>query len=392
MTDLVRVSRLISTILQHDRKQTSYKLALLRVINDVALAYPLTPPPRMGVAVPLRVLAEWWLAYYFPFCDPVRPIMQGTRTARDGQVREDISFRPALTALRVQWEQASGVRAQPADGYFLTGELRQPHRLRLYPSEVQTAYAATLKALSIAIEQPIEYAGPKGGKWAVFERPQTFRTLAGRAVPLPGTLEHDRCLLIEGDLWQGVVALSLWIEALCIHEWCLFTERVVQPEGQRARRGTVYELLTARPDNRRPLTWERNQLEILLLEGAVFHCPWKHKVIRLSTPYDLDPILPLAIYPVNELWNLVPADRNFNQHRKRDRLPSPSSLAQAGYTLGETYTLYAKSVDLGMVLRADSLLRFGLQATGHATFAGRLTGEVMRLVQRVSEARHMATF
>jgi hypothetical protein len=59
MTNLLIASRLISTILRHDRKQTSYKLALLRAINDVALAYPLTPPPGMGVAVPLRVLAEW---------------------------------------------------------------------------------------------------------------------------------------------------------------------------------------------------------------------------------------------------------------------------------------------------------------------------------------------
>jgi len=48
--------------------------------------------------------------------------------------------------------------------------------------------------------------------------------------------------------------LSLWIEALCIHEWCLFTERVQQENQQKVHRGSIYQLLTDRPDNRRPLT------------------------------------------------------------------------------------------------------------------------------------------
>ncbi len=32
--------RVISTILRHDAKQTSYKIALLRALNDAVLAYP----------------------------------------------------------------------------------------------------------------------------------------------------------------------------------------------------------------------------------------------------------------------------------------------------------------------------------------------------------------
>ena len=33
-------SRTIATILRHDRKQNSYKLALIRAINDVVLSFP----------------------------------------------------------------------------------------------------------------------------------------------------------------------------------------------------------------------------------------------------------------------------------------------------------------------------------------------------------------
>ena len=38
-------------------------------------------------------------------------------------------------------------------------------------------------------------------------------------------------------------------------------------------RGDVYTLLTDRPDNRRPLDWERNQIDLLMMEGRVFECP-----------------------------------------------------------------------------------------------------------------------
>ena len=46
--------RIISTILRHDSKQTSYKIALLRALNDVVLAYPDVGRDGRDVVVPLR--------------------------------------------------------------------------------------------------------------------------------------------------------------------------------------------------------------------------------------------------------------------------------------------------------------------------------------------------
>ena len=70
---------LLRTILSHDRKVTSYKLALIRAINDVATAYPAVAAPDQDVAIPLWMLAEWWIAYYWPFVDSAAPIRQGQR-------------------------------------------------------------------------------------------------------------------------------------------------------------------------------------------------------------------------------------------------------------------------------------------------------------------------
>jgi hypothetical protein len=75
--------------------------------------------------------------------------------------------------------------------------------------------------------------------------------------------------VVPRELWRAFATLSLWIEALSLHEWCLYSERVVQPSGTTVDRGDVYRLLTDRPDNRRPLTWERNRIDLLLLEGLL---------------------------------------------------------------------------------------------------------------------------
>lgn len=98
----------ISTILRHDAKVTSYKIALLRAVGDVVLSYPDLRNHDHAVAVPLRLLAEFWAAYYWPFVEPLRPILQGPRaqaaTTNTGKPKSDMAFREPLTDFRRHWE------------------------------------------------------------------------------------------------------------------------------------------------------------------------------------------------------------------------------------------------------------------------------------------------
>src|SRR5690606_31121586 len=114
-------------------------------------------------------------------------------------------------------------------------------------------------------------------------------------VAVPGSRESDVCLVIPAGLWQAFRSLSLWIEALSIHEWCLFSERVRQERGNGIHRGEVYFLLTARPDDRRPLTWESNRVDLLMLEDVEFICPWTNKRLTRPEEYEIDHLLPLAV-------------------------------------------------------------------------------------------------
>jgi hypothetical protein len=253
----MKPTTVISTILKHDNKQTSYKIALLRAINDVALAFPDIRNFNQDVAVPLRVLAEFWLAYYWPFANPENPILQGGQRMIDGiVVQNDMAFRVETEKFRLELEQRLGTLSKPCDGFYIVNELRIP-RKRKQQVALLPAYEQAIKKISHTIGgMPVRHAGP--GEYSVFKKPEKYSLLKtqGQVMPIPGTREDDRCIIIRADLWQAFQEMSLYIEALCIHEWCLFTEGVSRKSDQPITRGEIYQLLTSRPDNRRPLTWE----------------------------------------------------------------------------------------------------------------------------------------
>lgn len=185
--------QILSTILRHDAKVTSYKIALLHAINDVVLAFPDVHIYGQDIAVPLRILADYWIAYYWPFVAPGAPIWQGPHSQSVSGAKQDMAFRPALTALRAAWEEALGVQARPADGYVLIAELRLLRKRNLYPASVTTAYQRALTAISATLTMPIRYAGP--GQWSVFTKPQRRDHMVG-IVPVPGTAATEHCLKV----------------------------------------------------------------------------------------------------------------------------------------------------------------------------------------------------
>lgn len=242
------------------------------------------------------------------------------------------------------------------------------------------------------IEMPIRYAGPPGSEWAVFPRPVRMNALDPSVTPLPGSELSDRCLIVSAELWATFRAVSLWVESLCIHEWALFSETVDQNDGYKISRGQVFELLTSRPKSRQPLTWERNHIAILLLEGKTFICPWTSTPIRNGDRFDIDHILPIAVYPVNELWNLAPAEPAFNQHTKRDRIPSSARLAAAVPHLAATYGHYAASPSLARALADDVGRRFASLELGPPEFSIQVAWAAADFVDRVAELRSLQRF
>jgi hypothetical protein len=212
--------------------------------------------------------------------------------------------------------------------------------------------------------------------------PRPLRELEGVA-PLSGASPADVCLVVGAELWEAFRDVSLWVEALCIHEWSLFTERVAEGTS----RGAAYALLTERPDNRLPVDWERNQIDLLIEEGRRFECPWTGRPLARGG-YQLDHVVPVSIYPFHELWNLVPADGRFNMVEKRARLPGAEALEAAAPRLAATYAAYGASPELGRALGDDVALRFSRVVADPPRVARAVVG----LVESIAAARNVARF
>ena len=381
---------IIAAVLRYDAKTTSYKIALLRALNDVVLGYPeidVHAAAGKAVAVPLRLLADRWIAFYWPFSAPGNPILQGRESVVGGVRRNDLSFRPALSALCLQWE-ALRVSPRAGDGFLLISDMELSRKRAAFPPSLLNAYTVTLRAVMTALEMPIRHAGPSGAEYGVFPKPRRLdRFDAASTVALPGAEATEVGVAVPPTLWIAFRELSLYVEALCVHEWALFTERL--PSG--IPRGEAYALLTDRPDNRVPLTWERNHVNILLMEGQRFTCPWTERTIVRPDDYDLDHLIPVSVYAVNALWNLVPADRAFNQKIKRDRLPSDARLARAEPYLSDAYRRYALSAPLGRALAEDAATYFAVPLN-HDEQPAALARATVGFASRIATARNLPTF
>lgn len=389
-TNLSYAAKVISSILKHDKKINSYKIALMRSINDVVLSYPDLYEYKTAIAIPLRIIAEYWLSYYWPFANPENPIFQGPRAQRDKQIINDVSFRPELEKLHLEWKKViKSAKSIPSDGFFIQNEMRISRKRKEYPKEFLSSYSKALKKITNAIKMPIRYAGE--GEWQIFDQPIAFSNFKNEAVGIPGTRQNDVCFLLPNELWGGFHQLSLYIEALSIHQWSLFLESVKQTNKDSINRGKIYEILTSRPNNRRPLTWERNNIDILIMEGLRFRCPWTKRILDNPSGYDLDHIVPISLYPINELWNLVPSDPTFNTSKKRDKLPGINAINESTPIIKDIYCNYLQNEELSRALHEDSINRFSRISNNNFSTEN-LADSMKQFVVSFQMARNVATF
>lgn len=78
---------------------------------------------------------------------------------------DDMAFRPALTALRIAWQQLVQLPAQAADGFFLLTEMRTPRRRINYTSGLQQAYQQAIAAIVKVFQMPIKSLGRGTGRY-----------------------------------------------------------------------------------------------------------------------------------------------------------------------------------------------------------------------------------
>jgi SAM-dependent methyltransferase len=292
--DKVRAVDQIEGILNRDRKVATYKLALFRALAEIATQEARIASWRSNgiVAVPIASIAERWLLYYWPIFASDRFIPQSQDEGANAD--RQITFRSALEVLmrsfHGQGEHGGLASWQVA---VAGGHL---------PDEVRRAHASAISAISRAIRYgPVTYSGGSLETGPIFDYEKI-----------------SRCVLMPAEIWRELTLLGHWILDAVVVRWAALTERFAGKQGVTS--GEVLPLLLARPSPERMTGLARS----VFMKVGVDRCTWSDRPLRVMS-FDVDHVIPFALWASNDLWNLVPADHRINI-QKSDRLPSSELL------------------------------------------------------------------
>ncbi len=264
----------IESVLNKDSKVATYKLALFRAFAEIATTnYKQARWTDDGrVKIDIGLLAEKWIAYYWPLIEA--GIKQTTGTP--------VAFTRELEALISFYSLQGGLSAFSMD---LRNRSLPPEGARLYKSLLSKMKATIWK-------QPVRYAGP--GQYSIFQYDK-----------------NDKTVLIGHDIWHELSMMGHWIQDACILRWAELAAKI---SNQSVKPSEVIECLLAVPVEKRAVNAAKCFYDSL--DSKV--CVWSGK--PLDKRYELDHAIPFCLWKNNDLWNLLPADKQENS-RKRDKLP-----------------------------------------------------------------------
>lgn len=291
----------------NDSKSSTYKLALLRIlvrIADSALGIAVDAGDEF-VSIPLGLVALYWLRMYKPLVEADIPQRPPDRYQRGlGFVGE------AFSRLR-------GV---------------SPYDLRVgarFAGEVAYVLRQALIDVRDTIrDMPAHHITYPNSSVEIFKATST-----GRVPKLPELVLNQHFLWSLGELriprhiWQSMSRFASWIEPALLNEWVRLMQMYA---GSQQHNPTYDELLRALTwlEPERDTSFVRTITQRFLEKGEPVYCVWSGKQLH-ERGCDIDHCFPFSAWPCGDLWNLMPADRNVNQHQKKGKLVSANTLQRA---------------------------------------------------------------
>jgi SAM-dependent methyltransferase len=284
----------VESILWDDRKVNTYKFALVRALAEIASRSTRRGTWRSDgrVAVPVDAIAERWIEYYWPLLEHSggsNSILLGQRS----DTRQDMVFRRQLQAFVDRWDNSGGYRAfRRSVGME---ELSEPER---------NHYQALLRNIAKGIGQPVKYAGS---------------TRTGKN--LFAITNQD--VVLSGEMWTELATMGRWIEDSVLLRWAEFVARLKNQDPTITAEIVLSRLLSPRSESDRDTSAARDLFTQQIDQDGGLECVWSELPIGTPAKLAVDHAIPFALWFCNDLWNLLPTEREIN-NQKRDKLPTRS--------------------------------------------------------------------
>lgn len=279
-----RPLHLVESILNRDKKDATYKLALFRALAEIAQtqSHLAAYTPEGKVKIPLTTIAEKWILYYWPIFESELFIPQRTSESPSG--RMGVAIRKPLDVLIQHFQGAGGLTGFYSD--WKSGRLE---------GDAERFFNRALRQFQSTIHtMPAKHAG--GGHYDVFQYD-----------PL------DKSLTMDVALWRELCLMGGWIRDATILRWAEQTE--IFAKGS-VRASLVIDRLLLAPDQGRNVT----EAQKFFSSRSSRPCVWSQRELN-GIGFAVDHAMPFSYWRNNDLWNLFPTSPQINA-QKSDKLPT----------------------------------------------------------------------
>jgi SAM-dependent methyltransferase len=293
----------IETIISRDRKDATYKLALLRALCHIAQR----ESNRVNwlrdgdVSVPLGLVVERWLIYYWPIlemdCKSGKVVIPQKRGL---EINKPIAFRKSLVELVRFYNFHGGISGFYHD--FRSGTVPQEGLLL-----VDTAANEIARTI---VSGPVTYTGGALIGQESYFNFEGKRTAKGKCYNLRETVNNLGSVTVPGKAWKEFCLIGHWIEESLILRWAELTHEITR---KTVPIKDIVEKLLIQPTTERDVNFVRSVYRKI----DDMRCVWTG--VPLGTQFVVDHAIPFSLWKNNDLWNLLPVAKSVNAE-KRDKL------------------------------------------------------------------------
>lgn len=187
--------------------------------------------------------------------------------------------------------------------------------------------------ISTIIKGPVTFSGSSFDDTDFFvlgDGKQSFSKSHSRLTP-QNLIESCATIDIKQSAYNELYRYGSWISDSITLRWAKFTEKLMSQSGQSEALGNIISLLSQDFVHERETAFARKVYDRYHKEFGYLKSVWSARNIA---EYEVDHVLPYAIYANNDLWNLLPASRCEN-NAKRDALVSTDLLKLQRHTIIE---------------------------------------------------------
>lgn len=293
----------INKIIERDSKTTTYKFALLRgTIDIIQENSPFITFKNDEVHIPLWLIVEKWLVYYYPIFEA------------------NISFAQIQGNVQLAFEQPF---KKLTDRYRLIGGFSACHNDLKYkgiPEDIEPIFIELIKKLrNTIVNMPMRYIGRSisNEEYSIYKFELVKTGFRSVKIDKEYLIQSFGSFSLSIEYYEAFKFLGSFItgqDSLLV-KWAEFS---VSASNKSLSTQTVLQEVLKSPVTEREVKESKVQYKDLLKsEGTVF-CVWTGDKIN---NYDIDHVIPFSVWKNNDLWNLLPAKPSIN-NLKRDKLPS----------------------------------------------------------------------